>query len=553
MRSILICFIVAVWFRVNAQVTNDTIPKNVGAVEDAEILITKSRKLSLLPRDRKFYQQDLGFIKKEKPKLEFSKVQPEINLPSYNPTLAKPKITLPKTVETLNNEVKIGFGNYISPLVAVRHNDLVKRGSYGISFFHESFLNGPVRDQSSGDAHYRFGASYNLGLDKSRWSNFLSYERKAYYFYGLSPEAFNLGQGVITGRSNWNNVGLTSRFYSKYEKVGFSIEPRLNFVSNGENGGQNFGNELDLGFEGFVSYDFNKSNRFNLLTEVRYSDYKADFGGSQRTLVSLSPQYQTNISVIKLEIGGQANLIDDEVRSYTQFGLLMGFTLPLDKSWQIKAGLGNEIDQNRLLDLYVNNQYLLDSLSLQTTVVKVPFYAELTGNIVRNLRLSAGARFEDIENAAYFIPSSADSSRFFLRYDEGELSIFEYFGSLTWTPEPTFTISGGLSIFENNATSESAAWYRPTSTFRLSLEKYFDKLSVAAKLEGQDGLVAPTVNEGPIELDPVVNLELKSGYKIKENLSVFLEGKNLLNQEQEYYFRYPSRRLTVKAGISFRF
>ena len=47
MRSILICFIVAVWFRVNAQVTNDTIPKNVGAVEDAEILITKSRKLSL--------------------------------------------------------------------------------------------------------------------------------------------------------------------------------------------------------------------------------------------------------------------------------------------------------------------------------------------------------------------------------------------------------------------------------------------------------------------------------------------------------------------------
>ena len=537
-----------------AQESRDTVSTDVGEVKDAEILITKSKSLSLLPRERVYIGPDVGIVQKERPTLIFSNTYPSVNLPSYEPKLAKPNIRIPSPIRPKDNEVKVGFGNYISPLLAVRHNSLLKRGSYGLGFFHESFLNGPVRDQSSGEAHYRLGASYNLGLENSRWSNFLSYERRGYYFYGLSSDAFDQGgEDVITGRSNWNNVGITSRYYSKYEKVDFSFEPRVNFVSNGENSGQRFGNELDLGFEGFVSYDFDESNRFNFLAEARFSNYDNDFGNTSRTLISLSPQYQTNINIIKLSIGGQANLIDDDIRDYSQFGLLMGLTLPLDKSWNIRAGLGNEVEQNRLLDLYSHNPYLLDTLDLQTTVIKVPFYAELSGNIVRNLRLSAGARFEDIENAANFLPSASDSSRFYLQYDQGELTIFEYFGSITWTPDPSLIVSGSLSIFENSATSEAEAWYRPTSKFEFSIEKYFDRFSASTKLQGVDGLMAPTISQGAVELDPVVNLEFRFGYKIKDSFSLFLDAENLLNQELEYYYNYPSRGITAKAGISFQF
>ncbi|MEL7006875.1 MAG: hypothetical protein AAFN93_29765, partial [Bacteroidota bacterium] len=226
---------------------------------------------------------------------------------------------------------------------------------------------------------------------------------------------------------------------------------------------------------------------------------------------------------------------------------------PLADTWRLKGGIGNEVDQNRLLNLHETNAYLLDSLSLQTTITQLPFFTQLEGNVTRDLKFKGGARFQDIENALYFIPSSTDSSRFFLRYGQGELTIFEYFMGLEWSPDPSFQLSGKYSIFENNASTEIEPWYRPNASYHFSLRKSFGKLAVGSDLRGVMGLRAPTSTEEVMDLPAIVDLGVHVNYLVNDQLSVFARGNNLLNKEYEYYYLYPSRALTAKVGLSYRF
>ncbi len=547
---LLLCLILI--FRAGAQ-DGDTTNSKVGEIQDAEIVIEKSRKVNILKQERVSLPATSNLARSTKPQLSFERRFPNVTLPQFEPEIDVPEVEVPVGQLPYNSELKLGFGNFTSPLAAFRHFNSDDDQQYGVSLFHESYLTGPVRKESSGAAAYRALANYQRKFGEYSWESRLSWTRDDYYFFGLSDAAFAAGEpAVVTGRSNWTVLSASTALSGNHRQTSFSIQPKLDFISNVENQGERFGQELNFGVVADFTHRFNDKNAFQLHSSNQLSNY--DLVDGARTRFTLQPEYRTAISVIDITLGFQLNFVDDIVRNaYSQIGAVMSLELPLAENWKLKAGIGNELQQNRLLDLHLQNQFLFDSLELRSTIVKIPFHARIQGSVTRALTVFGGMNIQDQEYALYFVPAESDSSRFQLRYDEGDLSIFEYVFGFVLEPDPSFHVSASFSVFENGAGSEAEAWYRPTSSLSVNLSKQFGAFSFSANADLIGGLQAPTMDENAVALQRIIDTGVFMSYTLNEQFVIFTNWRNLLNRKFEHYLNYPSRTLEAKVGLSYKF
>lgn len=546
-----LCLIVA--FQTQGQ-ANDSLP-NSGEIRSAEVLIEKERKIVLPAANRLFQTTEIKELSKEPPPVSFSINAPQVSLPQYVPSFRILSLEKGSKDKTYQNEAIIGFGNYISPLVGFTHLQEKDNWTFGANLFHESFLEGPVRNQESGSSLTQLGMRFAWQSETIRFSFAPQFNRSGYYFYGLSDEAFaNPTAQMLTDRIRTQDIQLKTALSGKRlnDKLSFRLSPALSFVSSAEVGQSAFAKEVNFHIDAGAGYSVDQINQVGLDFRGLTSNYES--GSSLiRSVFSFEPWYRTKVSIIDFKIGLQANAINDS-SSQTQVGAVMSLSVPFAGSWRIEGGIDNRINFNRLQDLYPQNPYLEDSLTLRTSVVKVPFYGTVKGAILPNLEVEAGVEIQDIENAIYFEPSLIDSSRFTLDYDTAELNIFKYHFGLNYLFDESFEVKAGFSFFDYSAGSEVEAWNRPTSILHLSALKRFDKWLFTTNLKVVNGLIAPSpVDFQPVELKGFADLSLKVDYRINEQSAVFLQGENLFNQSYAYFLNYPTRRIAVKAGFRYRF
>lgn len=72
----------------------------------------------------------------------------------------------------------------------------------------------------------------------------------------------------------------------------------------------------------------------------------------------------------------------------------------------------------------------------------------------------------------------------------------------------------------------------------------------------------PTINPGgPVavfseqvfELDPILDLGFRADYELRDNLSIYLYGCNLLNRKYELWAGVPAQRINIHAGFNWKF
>lgn len=535
---------------------NDSLP-NSGEIRSAEVLIEKERKIVLPRANRLFQITEIKELSKEPPPVSFSINAPQIALPKYVPTFRTLSLEKGKKDKTYANEAILGFGNYLSPLVSFTHLQVKDEWTFGANLFHESFLEGPVRNQESGSALSQIGMRIAWKSENTRFSFAPQFNRTGYYFYGLSDEAFaNPTEQMLTDRIRTQDFQLKAALSGTgiNEKFKYHIAPNLSFVSSAEVGKSAFANESNFHIDAGADYSVDQKNRVGLDFSGLTSNYES--GASlQRSLFSFEPWYRTKINTLDFKIGLQANAINDtDTASQTQVGAVMELRVPIGGSWSITGGIDNRINFNRLLDLYPQNPFLEDSLLLRTSIEKVPFYGIVKGAILPNLEVEAGVEIQDIEHAIYFEPSLIDSSRFTLDYDTAELNAFKYHIGLNYHVDESFELKAGFSFFEYSPGSEVEAWNRPTSVLDLSGIKRFNKWLLTTRLKLVNGIVAPSpVDFQPVNLKGFADLSLKMDYRLNEQSAVFLQGENLISQSYAYFLNYQTRRIAIKAGFRYRF
>ncbi len=98
-------------------------------------------------------------------------------------------------------------------------------------------------------------------------------------------------------------------------------------------------------------------------------------------------------------------------------------------------------------------------------------------------------------------------------------------------------------------------WHRPTATAGAFIGyNWKDKLRIKADIYYIGGIVARNfVSNEEVNLDAIVDVNLRAEYRFTDKISVFLQGGNLLNSGYQRFLYYPVKQIQFLGGVTFAY
>lgn len=541
-----------------------------GAVQDQEFIIRKDRVLSLPSRLKSFEKLPLLPQPKGLDPITYSVTPFFLPLPAAK-IQAEPatKEWEVKPVELYPGLVRVGYGNFLSPLIEGRYmstqsNDL----QYASKFYHQSFGKGPVSwwGEESKESHTELAGDASYFLDEAEVFSSLGLRRDAYTYYGqdlgfvIPPTIDYAGPYFKQNKQLQGNFNLGIRDLEKVGRIGYEGK----FVLNGFRDSYSV-REQELGFEGrgvFRSSNLGTGtlglSYYNTATEdVRYD--------LNRTYFSIRPLAQYTLGDFQFS-GGVVLVSDNDSVSESKSGLrlfpVLKSTYQVSKKIQVNAAISGDVQRNTYTSFVRENPFLGPSKQLLNTVTKVEFAAGVAGIVSEKLLYRAGLTIRRQSNLHFFVNSAIDTARFELVYDN-KATVVQFNTALELKLSSLYAVQTRVDLYHYALSTQQTAWHRPS--WMLSMNHQFTpgkRIRVQANVNLMGGLKArgselqPIISSPKFEevaLNPILDLQLKIDYALSSRLSIFAEGNNLLNQRNMRWMNYPVRGIQGLGGVSFKF
>ena len=464
--------------------------------------------------------------------------------------------------------VRVGYGNFLSPLIEGRYlstqsSDL----QYATKFHHQSFGKGPVSwmEEESRESHTELAGDVSYFLDESEFYSSIEVKRDAYTYYGqdlgftIPPNVDFAGPYFDLNKQVKGNLKLGIRDLDKVGRIGYAgevvlagfrdsyavREQELGFVGEGEfRPSKEITANLGLSYFTTATEDLRydlKRNYFSLRPEGHYT-----FGDFQfRAGVILVSE---NDSIVERKPG---------IRLFP----VLKTTYQVSEKLQVNVAISGDVQRNTYRSFVQENPFLGPSDQLLNTVTKLSFAAGVEGIVSDKLVYRAGIDLRRQSNLHFFVNSYADTARFELVYDQ-EATVFQFNSNIELSLTEKYTLTTQFDFFHYNLSNQQLAWHRPTWILQLN-NRYspFKKLNLQANLQVMGGLQArgfgvietKPVRAEVVKLPALVDLQLKIDYAVNSRLSIFAEGNNLLNRSNTRWLNYPVRGIQGVGGLSFKF
>jgi hypothetical protein len=552
--------VTGVFAQENRQKADSTIDsKNVDVVKKYKPKLQDAKKVDIVPADEKLTVKKPEITYKTPPSLfKTSPTKTKLSAPGLD------RIPIPQ----LNrNYVKLGFGNYGTLYGDFFYNTLRNRTSMlAVQGKHFSG-NGPVDSSRFSENKLDIFGKQLIGRRTTLTAD-LGYARNANQYYGKLPGGFDTlyspstllkqtfndihagglieNTGADTGQFRYgagvNFYNFTDKFKTSendFTLYGYGIEPFR-------------GNDIRVD----VSYDFMRykqslevmpKNRSLLLIDLRYNFRYDRFRASAGFKTATSSD----------SIGGPFNFFPD-VKLETDV---------IDKYLTVYAGLTGGRYKTTYRGLAYENPFILTGPDLINEKDKLKLYGGAKGSFSSKTSFMLGVNYRMVQSMAFFLNDSLDPRKFQIVYD----------------PSTTvFSLNGGfgLSLGENGGVNASfnVNNYTPSSTtlkhayhkraFDATLNGYYnimDKIQVGGDVffvgKRFGAVNAPVVADiKEYTLPSYVDVNTRVTYKFGElsaksmgGLRAWLELKNILGNQYEYWNFYPVRGFQVMGGVSYSF
>ena len=526
---------------------------NQGEIVSGEIVIEKDRKITL-PKAEKVFQR--GTPKKfdsDPIDIVLNAKEPNLSWPSFKADVPFKNIDRVYPESTYTNYLKLGYGNFNSPLAEVGVNE--KLGSFDINsrVFYESFAKGPVNGSNSGSSQLNIDLAATYAVEKITVKPYLSFSNQGYRFYGNTNRLVN-GFESNAEKVRWNDFQLGTLLKGKSGDFTFQLNPSFTTTNHRIKEGSEIGAEDALTVDGGFEYTIDKafSAGFNLAGTS--STYKGGID-YDRSLFLLNPWLRYQKEEFSLEAG--FNVATSSVATADQTGFYPNLNgeLYLEENWTVYGGLSGGIDWYGLTDLLSQNEFLNDSLDLRNQETKFQLGGGIKGRLIKNLFLDVNIDYAVIDNLPVFTPSSSDSARYAITYDDENIERVTFGAELQYLPNQVATYGAEILIFGYSTSSLDRPWHLPAFEFKAyTSHNIQEKLLLSANVLAIGGIRSPTtVDFGITTLDTILDLGVGIKYLINPRASIFLDTHNLLNNEYERYLGYPVRGVNFKVGGQYRF
>ena len=518
-----------------------------GEIEDAEVIIQKERLIEL-PTASKVIERVRKIPEIEKPDIHPHKAQtfdynPRIEIPEFD---IVPPEQLTKE-ENYNHLIKLGFGNYVSPLLKARFSvPGDKNKSAGLDLDHLSFARGAKDGKNSASSESAARVYANLSGKKVLLNSSLNYGVTRDYFYGYSSEV-EVDRDTI--RHEYNHLRVSTRIQNASDGTAdyeFGIDFRA--TSDNFNASENL-----VSLTGNV--DINE--QLFLETVFDYANYKDDFSVN-RNHFQLKGFYRFEpLNKLQLNAGLTFSTQNDqspELSNSQIFPFLAG-NYDLSENYSINAMLSGGYQFNSYSSLVDQNRFLGANVPVANSEHNINSLIALKGSPSETFSFDLFYAYNALDNFLMLNNDFlTDSIRFTTVYESGRTKITKIGGTFFYrfNTDHEFGFNGSLINYKMDSFQEVIHLPNVDISFTgrhrliegMWLNWSFKSLSGIKSFNqsSTEQISLPSINELNLGLD----------YQFSDKVFGWMDIHNLINQEYQRYQNYPNRGLQVKVGLIFR-
>jgi len=534
-----------------------------GKIEEAEIEIVKERVNQLPEATRNFDKIRLAPPPKTERKVTYT--FPDFRLPAdrLNPSVRVLTIRQEEPAPLMGKYLKLGIGNYgtfygRAHLHSTRTSDM----AYGIDLRHVNSLNGPIDGKNSAVSQssatlmgekYSGTAAYGATID-------LGHERYRFYGYDRNlpqPEAGDISQSFSRGAVRAYAHNRDPEQVLQYDAgLGFKY-----FKDNFE------ASESNFTVNGKAGYALGETSRVTLTADASFIADKDSgrLGSRTRSFVQGTPAYELTGKRVSVMLGATIGYSSDTTNDVSPVmfnpAVRVGYTL-LPEKLTVYGGLGGAIQRVTRYDLSTENPWLNQGLNVSDTRRGPTVYAGFNSTPVRGLELNARATYSRDRNLYFYLNNAFDQSKFDLVYDRETTELLNVHGEALYNAAEKFRLGTRLDYNKYMVKSLAQPFHRPEfqgtvfGTYNafdkllLGVEAYFYAASYGISYVNTGSTPTPDFYRAT---DAIYDLNLRADYRITPNLSIFVMGNNLANQQYQRFYRYPVKGINVIGGASYNF
>ncbi|WP_258097115.1 hypothetical protein [Marinoscillum pacificum] len=521
-----------------------------GEIEDAQIIIEKDKPLTLPKANRVYLKSSLRPLTEDTVSLKYQLSEPQISLETlpFTPSIRGYETKYAEISQ--NNYVKLGFGNYLSPLLqAYVGTELTDGNSVGAYVFHESFATGPVRDEKSAYGDTKVDVMGKLTNESLTFYPLIEFEREAFFYYGYADDV----EPEITDKVGLNQFALAAPVsFVQSDEVSVVFTPTFQTVTMGYDGkafNQDNGVTLDLNGQ------YQLSDELAAYGGISFETWKYTSGySSTRNIFGLNPGVIFSKDALTIKAGALVAIGKDDSTSGVNIYPDVAIDFSVSDQLGIFIDATGGLYTTNLNDLRMQNRYLDDSLTLLNENNKIRIKGGINYALRPDLTLEPFVEYTYSTYQPLFYHSVADSARFAVGYDVEGLGTTN-FGATVRLINKKSSLIGQMIISAYQPTTVEEAWYLPTTQLKVNYtQEITPKFQLSAGAKVLQGIKAPSPVDGEaIDLSTVFDMSLGGKYRIDHSWSAFVQINNLLGTNYERYLNYPVRGFTGKIGVIWRF
>jgi hypothetical protein len=481
-----------------------------------------------------------------------------------------------KKMKLYDNYATLGFGNYTSVLGEFYSNfQLSRTDNAGVFFKHNSSF-GNI-DEVRTDTDYldtQLDVSYtSRQRDMSYGLNF-GVQHQKFNWYGVN-DSFNfltdamiqdqdlsqnyftvtLGGDVAIEDSYFEKAAVNLRYMAdSYASSEFNISalPEFSFPISEHN----FKVGVDLNyltgsfFEGILSPN-----------EIRYSQLN----------IGVLPSVAIVTDDLSLQLGVAAFVGLDGEQSDVDIYLYPNVTASyrvIDELFIAYGGIEGGLTQNSYFGSKEVNPFVSPTLDIMPTSTDYDVYAGVKGKFSSAIAYNARAGYRNEKDKALFRANSYSTlvdtegytfgNSFGLVYDD--VTTLSIFGEVTTEITSNFSLGVNATFNSYGTDQQIEAWNLPMlqaslfSSFSITEALYggVSVFYVGERMDEDDNVLAD-VGDTRVSLDGFVDANVHLGYRVTEQLSVFLKGNNLLGDNYQKWYNFPVQGIQVLGGATYKF
>lgn len=493
---------------------------------------------------------------------------------TFTPSKGKAKGVVQKNKERVSeNFIKVGFGNYMTPLVeAFAHRSTTNENDFGTNFlFHSSNGDLPEVALDNNFINSKVSAYYNKKTDFFDWETGVVYHYQKQNWYGIHASTLltDTELNAIDSKQIYNSFAVNGAI--KYYDSNFKgVKLNMNLLTDAYKSSE-FHVKLNPQFE-FPLFDDWLNTDFRL--EYIGGSFKKDYANNNSIEygfynIGFSPNYKYTQDFLSFTIG--AKIVYSATVKET--GTSQFFFYPdINASYEliqdvlsIYTGVTGDIHQHSYQSFIAKNEFVSPTLNIERTNEQYNAKLGTKGKLAANVTFNLNASYKYENSKPLFklnkVIAVADNyqygNSFGVIYDN--VTTLGFFGELGVDLSKEVRFGANATFNSYSLEYQKSAWNLPNLEAAIFANYDANKIIVGANLffvgDRKDEYLNNSLFTNPQEITnkAYMDLNINLGYRFSNKLNALINGNNLLGNNYQPFTNYKAQGIQVLGGLKYKF